>query len=419
MNNVLPADTFLVINKTILKSDDRNLLIMLYQPLIGSSSISLYFTLCSYLDKLEIMSVEWTHHHLMANLKLKLEEILEAREKLEAIGLIKTYYKETNGIKNYVYELYSPMSAHEFLTNPILATSLYNNIGKNEYDRVIKFFKKTTFNLNDYKDITASFLSVFKVESKTTSEIINEEIKKRSKRNLEFNLDLDLNEIFSLIPQELLNHRKITSEIKDLICKLSFIYNLNNESLIEIIKNSISDDKTINVLSLKDNARKYYTFDNKGKLPTIIYKNQPEYLRKDVTSTSKKAKLIYTFETTSPYEFLYSKGSNPTKNDLKLLEYLLIDLNLKPGVVNVLVDFVLKINNNKLTKPYVETIASQWKRSNIEKVEDAMEFASKEYNKKRKVKTSSIPKWVDEKIEDQPLSQEEKDELKDLLKEFK
>ena len=59
---VLPADTYIVINKTLLNERDRNLLIMLYQPLIGSMAISLYLTLWSYLDKSELMSNENIFH---------------------------------------------------------------------------------------------------------------------------------------------------------------------------------------------------------------------------------------------------------------------------------------------------------------------------------------------------------------------
>ena len=48
---VLPADTFVVVNRTILNNEDRKLLIMLYQPIIGYKAMSLYFTLWSDLDK--------------------------------------------------------------------------------------------------------------------------------------------------------------------------------------------------------------------------------------------------------------------------------------------------------------------------------------------------------------------------------
>ena len=73
------------------------------------------------------------------------------------------------------------------------------------------------------------------------------------------------------------------------------------------------------------------------------------YLRKENLDTSNRDRMIYQFETTSPYDFLMSKhgGNRPTRNECSILEYLLIDMNLKPGVVNVLIDYVLKINNNE------------------------------------------------------------------------
>ena len=60
---VLPADTFVVLNKTILNNEDRKLLIMLYQQIIGYKAINLYFTLWTNLDRREILSSEYTHHH--------------------------------------------------------------------------------------------------------------------------------------------------------------------------------------------------------------------------------------------------------------------------------------------------------------------------------------------------------------------
>ena len=69
-HHILPADTYIVRNRTVFSENDRTLLIMLYQPLIGSTAISLYFTLWAYLDKSEVLSCEWTHHHLMTNMRI-------------------------------------------------------------------------------------------------------------------------------------------------------------------------------------------------------------------------------------------------------------------------------------------------------------------------------------------------------------
>ena len=121
--SILPADSYLVVNKSFLNENDRKLLTTLYQPIIGTVAICLYFTLWSDLNKTNIISNEFTHHHLMNSMGLKLDEIIIARKKLEALGLLKTFFKEGN-INNYIYELYSPLSPIEFFSNPILSSSL-------------------------------------------------------------------------------------------------------------------------------------------------------------------------------------------------------------------------------------------------------------------------------------------------------
>ena len=113
VKTILPADTYTVINKTILHDEDRKLVSMLYQPIIGYTAASLYFTLLDDLDRSEVMSGDLTHHHLMATMQLRLDDIVVAREKLEACGLLKTYFKAGN-INQYVYLIYSPMSSYDF-----------------------------------------------------------------------------------------------------------------------------------------------------------------------------------------------------------------------------------------------------------------------------------------------------------------
>ena len=194
--------------------------------------------------------------------------------------------------------------------------------------------------------------------------------------------------------------------------------------MIELIRNSVSEHHTIDKKLLLENANKYYRYDNLGKLPSLVYKNQPEYLRKENLDTSNRSRMIHLFETTSPYDFINSKckTGNPTSSDLAIIAYLLIDLNLKPGVVNVLVDYVLKINNNKLIKSFVEVIASQWSKSGIETVEDAMNIAEAEYKKKKKAtevtkkKVVETPDWFNKDIKEEKASDEEIEKLERRMK---
>jgi len=105
----------------------------------------------------------------------------------------------------------------------------------------------------------------------------------------------------------------------------------------------------------------------------------------------------------------------------------MIDLNMNPGVVNVLVDYVLRINDNKLVKSFVDSIASQWVRSKVETVEQAMKLAEKEY-KSRKATSSKVnkvmdvleqPEWFDKNIEKASISLEEQIIFEQRLKKLR
>lgn len=403
--SLMPLDTFNVINHSYLNDNDRKLLIMLYEPIVGVVGINLYFNLWTFLDRELVLSETYTHKDLITNMGVTLKEISDAREKLEGLGLLKVYLKEGE-INNYIYELNAPLSASDFFANPLLASVLYTSVGSFNYKRIKEYFKFPKINLKEYTNITESFTDVF--ESVSMVETDNSEIIKKNYAKVGIESELDIEEIISMIPDLMLNHTKVTESTKELILKLSFVYNFDSNKTIEVIKGSINDKHNIDKEKLKINYRNLYQFENDGKLPSIIFKCQPDYLKKEIKDSSKKSKVIYQFENLSPYRFICmkSKTEKPTKAEINILEMLLVDIGLKPGVVNVLIDYVLKINDNKLTKNFVEAIASQWKRSNIETVEQAMEISKQEFKKKDAYKKEVVgkkeenkPEWFDKKIE--------------------
>lgn len=421
VRTLLPADLYIVINKTILTEIDKKNIINLYEPIIGASAVSLYLTLWSDLDKLEIMSIDYTHHHLMTILRSDLNTIKLSREALESAGLLKTYFK-SGDINHYVYELYSPLSASEFFNHPIFNVVLYNNIGKTEYEILKKQYNKINIDLKDYEDITKHIDEVFE----SVNSEINVDARERTIMPVSTINQIDFDLIVETLPSSMINKRTFDKKNKELINNLAFIYDLDTLKIIEILRMVLADNGYLNKENLRKTARKYYQFNN-GGLPTLLYRSQPEYLKSPVGDNSKRGKIIGVFENTTPYDFLKSKykGSNPTSRDLKLLESLLIDLELKPAVVNVLVDYVLRKNDNKLTTSFVETIAGQWKRAGVETAKDAMELAEKEHKKYNKlsakttVKKTVEPVWFNEKLEKEEISEEEKEELAELLKEFR
>ena len=414
--SLLPADMYTVVSKTILNLEDRDNLIMLYEPIMGPLAVSLYLTLWRDLKNNSFKSEEYNHHHLMCLMKLDLKSIKEARCALESLGLLKTYVKQGD-IYSYVYELYSPMSPREFLNHPVLNVVLYNNIGKMEYDAIKKSYEKKSMPLSEYEDITSSLNMTF-----ASSNVLPEvDATERVKQNIQAKNVIDFDMLIASIPKDILNEKAFNKRTRELIENLAFVYNLDTIKFSEIIRNVINERGFIVAEELRKLARNYYTYHNNGKLPTLVYKEEKTGLLENM---SKRDKIIYVFENTKPYDFLKSKyhGVTPTNRDLKLLETLCCDLNLKPAVVNVLIDYVLKKNDNKLNKNFVETIAGQWVRSGVKTAREAMSLAEKEQKKliakaPTNIKTpEDVPVWFKTEIKRNEATLEEQKELEELMK---
>ncbi|MBQ7031180.1 MAG: DnaD domain protein [Bacilli bacterium] len=418
---LLPADRYVVINKSILSDTDRSIVINLYEPLIGSLAVSLYFTLWNDLSVTNIMSTDLIHHHLMVVLKSGISSIKIARESLEAFGLLKSYVKN-GSINDYIYELYSPLTPQEFFNHPILNIVLYNNVGEREYENLKMLYKMPKIDLREYTDITKKLDDVYD----TSKFNLSSDLRDKNSNSIMVDSRINFDEIIASIPKNIINEKAFTKKTKELINNLSFIYNIDTLKMTELIRSVLNEFGNIDKNGLRIVARKDYQFKN-GTLPTLIYRTQPDYLKNPLGDNSKKGRIINVFENTTPYDFLRHKnqGAKPTARDLKLLEKLVVDLELPPAVVNVLIDYVLRKNNNRLTGAYVETIAAQWKRAGLKTASEAMEFAEKEHKKMQKKEVPikkqekvETPIWFDKKITDDGLTEDEENELKDLLKEF-
>ena len=418
--SVLPADRYRVINKSILTNKDEENVVRFYTPIIGPLATSLYLDLWQDLHKNGQDSDYLIHNHLLSLLKCSPNSFIQARESLEAVGLLKTYVKEDN-VLIYLYELYSPLSPVEFFNHPILNVVLYNNIGADEYNNLLKEYQKIKVDYTGYVDISKNMDDVY--TSENFSKVDNIQEKETGIIKLKSKIDYDL--IASSIPKDILSEKAFNKKTRELIDNLSFIYHVDSLQMVEFIRKSLNEFGMIDKESLRQVVRKYYQFSFNG-LPTIVYRTQPEYLKKASGDNSLHGKIVAMFENISPYDFLKRKngGTNPTARDLKLVESLLIDLELTPAVVNVLLDYCLKTNNNKLVTAYVETIAGQWKRAGLKSAEDAMTFALKERKKTVKkpnntVVKKAVPEWFNKDISSTDISKEEQEALEEMLKEFK
>jgi replication initiation and membrane attachment protein len=424
---LLPIDRYVVSTEGLLHFYDQKILTFLYQPLIGSMAYSLYMTLWAELEENRLWSEQTTHHSLMNFLDTNLKEIFLARQKLEAIGLLKTYVKMEDDERSFIYELQPPLNPQMFFLDGMLNIYLYQKIGKKQYSRLKRFFSdKQQSPVEDFKEITKAFQEVYSSASPESLQFNQEAsqdlvlgsgelfIGRIEAKPLQIHLEnFNFELLLAGLKSSLVSHKALTSKVKEAIANLAFLYNIDPLQMQGIVIRAIDDD-VIDIGELRKAARDWYQFQNQDQLPALVDKTQPEMLKTQHTEpNTKEEKLKHYFETISPRQFLMdiSGGGEPSKSDLQIVEDIMFHQQLPPAVVNVLIHVVLIKTDMKLTKGYAEKIASHWARKGVKTVDEAMDFAIKENRQylewanskktkksegKKPIRTELLPDWFNE-----------------------
>ncbi|MFD0047730.1 replication initiation and membrane attachment family protein [Actinomycetes bacterium NPDC127524] len=444
---LLPVDRYSVSSAGLLHDYDRKVLTLLYQPLIGPVCISLYMTLWSELEENRLWSESSLHYNLMNTMSMNLREIYDARTKLEGIGLLTVYKKKADENKQFIYEVNPPLSPEQFFTDGMLNIYLYKKVGKAQFMRLKKFFCDDRVPVGEYEQVTKSFTEIFASDHLDSLYVTDESLKDlsvdQSKRimnrkegeelqGFEHTFDFDL--LFAGIKTSLVPRRAFNLKVRDTIAKLSFLYGIDPIQMQKLVLSSLDIDNEIDLEELRKSARDWYQLEYHADMPSLIERVQPlKYISHSEEPKTKEQLYIRHLETVSPRSRLIqlSGGAEPSKSDLQILEDIMLKQNLTPGVTNVLVEYVMIKTDMKLTKAYVEKIASHWARKRVVTVAEAMELAKSEHRQyqewadnkktgntrsKKAIRTESVPEWLNEveDVESSPAAAEKVTENESL-----
>ena len=157
METLRRSDIFIVSGEGFCSSIDYQVLTLLYQPIIGDSAFTLYLILMNLMDRQSLISEEYFHSDLESLLNRKLELIEQDRYKLEAIGLLVTFFAGDN----FTYEIKLPLSARGFINDGILGQYLISSITKKRFKKILKIFKINRPNKKQKYNISKAFNEVF------------------------------------------------------------------------------------------------------------------------------------------------------------------------------------------------------------------------------------------------------------------
>ncbi|SFB17157.1 MULTISPECIES: replication initiation and membrane attachment family protein [unclassified Bacillus (in: firmicutes)] len=428
---IIPIDRYTVAANGLLHEYDRKVLTFLYQPLIGAQCLSLYMTLWAEVEENRLWSESSSHHILMNLMDMNLKDIHAARLKLEGIGLLKVFMKVEEEERSFIYELQPPLDPEQFFLDGMLNIFLYKKIGKNHFARLKRFFcdqKRST--ADGHKEVTRAFQDVYASATpgslqyhSDASEDLNVKgdqtfIGRKEQKSIQVDREsFDFELLSAGLSETLLPKKALNAKVKDAISNLAFLYEIDPIQMKNILLSALNEEAEIDIEELRKAARDWYQFVHHDQLPSLIERTQPPlYQSQKKEPETQEEKLIRYFETASPLQVLkdLSGGAEPSQSDLKIIEEVMFKQKLNPGVVNVLIQYVMLKTDMKLTKGYIEKIASHWARKKVKTVKESMDLAksnNKQYlewangagtakgqgrSNKKPIRTEMIPDWFNE-----------------------
>lgn len=415
MHTLTSQDSYQVFCKGYLSEDKIRVLTHLYQPICRYEAISLYLTLYHEIERGRMLNTESTHYRILNICQMTLTQFQDSLSILEGIGLVRTYKKDAS----YVYELMLPLTPKKFFNHDVLNTLLYRTLGPSDYEQTKYFFIVPAVDITTYQDISSRFDEVFHIDLRNASVISkpqNIEEDARKQPEVSYNLQLFYNGIEDYrIPSS-----AITKEVENAIVSLGVIYNISPLNMRKLVYD-VYENGEIKIDDLQERCLRYYEFENQVNLEQV-HKENNVVAKPKQNALTKRDEKIKQLESLSPYQYLKAlqKGANPTSRDLALIEKLMTEQKLNSGVVNVLVETVLLLNNGQLPKNHLEYIAGLFARKNIQSVQEAMEEA-KQYIASRKTPKQETKKEIIEQLPEiksqntTKVSQEQYSELMDEI----
>ena len=392
---------------SIISDYDRRLITVLYQPLIGYSALALYFTLWAEHDRKAYQEL-FTHENLFTFMQITASEFQKSREKLEAVGLLRTYYKEENDLRHFVYTLYAPKQPADFFDDPLFAGLYEKYLGDKEANKIARTFT-TNHDYTGLEEVSSSFSSVFVTDLDDQCFKKGTKLSSGSKRKkvyADVKCEFDFGTFFATLKNKygFASEKIFNSKQRKEIERVATLFGIDGEIMADVVNRTYLPDAEGKYGFRLDLLRRYC--QDELAFP-VARKNQGT--KSQVTSSSRLAQKIHLLETMSCYDYLKIKQNmtEPVASDIALIDRLSSRLGLPNSVINTLIDYVLDVKDNTLPASFTEKIGASLARAQIDNALDAMNFL----NKKRYKKGISSEETSITKEESVIIETEDKEEL--------
>lgn len=410
MEYVLQSDVYQIKLASLISNVDKDVMVELYQPLVGANASILYLTLLKQ-KRNEGEENEYQLTHLLNILQFTPAQYLSARRMLEGVGLLRSYRNEA---RQYIYVLYAPKNPKDFFDDVLFKGLLIQSIGEKETKKLASRYKVNLTIDQGYEEVSASFVDIFhpNYDDAAFKKNFKDSFVGHDEGRIRINFNDDL---FTKYLSDTLGIPELSVGKRDLkeIARYSTLFGFSEKQMASVVAGlySVETSPHIDFAKLAIKAEE----ELRNNKPSVSLEMS---VMKSDDPISEKCRLM---DSTVPAKYLKILQNNTkvSNSDLQIVESLSKNYGFSNGVINAIIDYALEKCENTLNLNYCEKVASSLARGNAKTAIDAMNYLNRKTTRKKPEIAGENKVKAEEKVSTKkPKSKISDDEMNDLLKEL-
>lgn len=393
-----PKQPFFVLNKIDLFPTDEEILIKLYQPLVGATAISLFQTIIQNFNPYSIISDAEGIYSLQEQLDCGLKDLFTALHKLEAVGLIQTYLVENKISQVICFKVRQVPPASDYFADSLLVSLLKQKVGESRFHSLSKYFAQkarlTQKKVENARDVSANFIEVFSLPENEaispSADVLqakadNSEIKpvEAAEVNQCDNIDWQyMKDQYARYNIPSIQIDKNKSGIRAIIQT----YGLTEQDFISESLPSLRGQNELNLRQIERLlADSYRSSHTRKQINRQV--EQDSSVKLQSIFSEKEKKLYRMANQSAPVEFLYQlkseKGGFVSPGEKRVLNVLKRQYGLPSDLINVLIYACLSYDS-MVSSNLAYRIANDWLQHKVVTSSQAIQYLRQRRNKPKR-----------------------------------
>ncbi|MDR3190734.1 MAG: DnaD domain protein [Lactobacillaceae bacterium] len=404
-----------------LSNQNIQVLTQLYLPIIGQDAFSIYLNWTTIWPTRTALT---SHIDLLDQLNMSNQRFIQARQRLEALGLVQTYQQQITLGTQWAYEIFLPVSAKQFFAEKLLVGLLTHFVGETEVARLQAFLVPEPPVIAG-QNISQGFFDVIgdldltKAAQLTVAAPVVSPLMTSLGNSLQ-RLDLDL--IADMLKSRRVTKLELQTHAQNLLLAKE-LYGLSDTDLVRVLQQHIKKDQTIDITAVERQLAAEYKASFQNGAPV----EEPA----TPASNDQANPLIAAANAMPPLDFIgdirEQTNGMMTSAEIKTIKDLAKFGKLPSSVFNILLyELSVVEGRSNLSKALLEALYNDWSQAGIKTPAQAIEYLKKRatdqksqprYPKNNR-QTMVLEKQPEQKPDIKPLSADEQTTFDTMMAEM-